>query len=276
MTTGGRPLRSTGAVLAGLLALGALGACSGDDGDAGEGGGDAGTVPTTEPASLDVLVTNDDGYDAVGIDALVEALRAEPGVEVTVVAPATNQSGTADKTTAGEVAHSEQETASGYPAVAVEGFPADSVLVALDELGLTPDLVVSGINVGQNIGPLAGVSGTVGAAKTAQRQGLPALAVSQGLGAEPDDYAATAQLAVDWVREHRSGLDELATSDEVASLNVPTCPTGEVRGPVEVALSTDGSQVGSAVNCESTAEGFTDDVTAFINGYASLTSVPAG
>jgi 5'-nucleotidase len=277
--TARRPARLHALVVA-LLVLGGLAACGGDDdsdgGGGGDGGNDAATTATTEPAPLDVLVTNDDGYDAVGIDALVEALRAEPGLEVTVVAPATNQSGTGDKTTEGDVAHSDQETASGYPAVAVEGFPADSVLVALDELGLTPDLVVSGINVGQNIGPLADISGTVGAAKTAQRQGLPALAVSQGTGAAPEDYEATAQLAVDWVREHQAGLDELAGTGEIASINVPTCPTGEVQGLVEVALGTDGSHVGDPVDCESTAEGFTDDVTAFVNGYASLTAVPSG
>jgi 5'-nucleotidase len=273
-----RPAR-IGAGVAALLLAGALGACGGDDDDAAggsDGAGDAATTATTEPEPIQVLVTNDDGYDAVGIDALVEALRAEPGVEVTVVAPATNQSGTGDKTTAGSVTHAEQETASGYPAVAVEGFPADSVIVALDELGLEPDLVVSGINVGQNIGPLADISGTVGAAKTAHRRGLPALAVSQGLGAEPADYEATAQMAVDWVDEHRESLGDLADTGEVASINVPTCPTGEVRGLLEVPLGTDGSQVGTAVDCESTAEGFDDDVTAFINGYASVTAVPAG
>lgn len=270
----------TARAVAALLALGMVAACGGDDdgGDdaAGNGDGAAEATTTTGPEPIEVLVTNDDGYDAVGIDALVEALRAEPGVEVTVVAPATNQSGTGDQTTDGPVTQSDQETASGYPAVAVEGFPADSVIVALDELGLEPDLVVSGINIGQNIGPLADVSGTVGAAKVAHRRGLPALAVSQGLNAAPEDYDATAQLAVDWVEEHRDGLGDLADTGEVASINAPTCPAGEVRGLVEVALGTDGSQVGAPVNCESTTEDFADDVTAFINGYATLTPVPVG
>jgi hypothetical protein len=71
-------------------------------------------------------------------------------------------------------------------------------------------------------------------------------------------------------------LGELADTGEVASINVPTCPTGEVQGLVEVPLGTDGSQVGATVDCESTAEEFSDDVTAFLNGYASLTAVPAG
>jgi 5'-nucleotidase len=273
-------------VLALAVGLAAAG-CGGDDADDGErpagspttaaaGAGAGGTTATTPAEPLDVLVTNDDGYDAEGIDVLVEALRAEPDVTVTVVAPATDQSGTGDRTTPGAVATSERTTASGYDAVAVAGYPADTVTVALDELGLTPDLVVSGINAGQNIGPLVDVSGTVGAAKQAQRRGLPALAVSQGLteGVAPD-YATAADLAVDWVDARRGDLGSLAGTGEIASLNVPTCPAGEVRGVVEVAVGDDGSQVGAPVDCTSTAEGFTDDVAAFLNGYASLTPVSA-
>lgn len=283
-----RPGRAERRGRAGLAARGAvvavagmllLGACGGDDDDAGDSGGAADTSPSTESAApLQILVTNDDGFDAVGIDALVEALRVQSGVEVTVVAPATNQSGTGDKTTAGPLERSEEQTASGFPAVAVAGFPADSVIVALDELGVEPDLVMSGINVGQNIGPLADVSGTVGAAKTAQRRGIPALAVSQGGGAEADDYASTAQLAVDWLDEHRGELDARAEGDEVASLNVPTCPAGEARGVVDTELGTDGQKVGDPVDCTSeVAEAdLTDDITAFLNGYASLVEVPMG
>jgi 5'-nucleotidase len=274
MTNADRPRRPGRAVAALVVGAAVLGACGGGDGGS-ESSKDE-VSASGAPPTLDVLVTNDAGYDAVGIDAVVEALRDEPGLEVTVVAPATDQSRAGDKTTAGPVAHSEKETASGYPAVAVEGFPADSVLVALGELGLTPDLVVSGIGAGEDIGPLAGASGTVGAAKTAQRMGLPALAVSQGADAEDDDYAATADLVVGWVHDHRGELDDLANTGEVTSLNVPTCPDGEVRGMVDVALATDGSDVGDTVDCESTEDDFSDDVSAFLNGYAALTQVPAG
>ena len=137
-------------------------------------------VPT-----LDILVTNDDGYAAPGIDALVERLRALPGVKLTVVAPATNQSGTSDRTTPGPVSAltaTEVTTASGYAATAVAGFPADSVNYALDVLKLSPDLVVSGSNAGQNLGVVAPISGTVGAARTAVRRGVPGVAVSQEIG----------------------------------------------------------------------------------------------
>jgi len=83
----------------------------------------------TQP--LEILVVNDDGYSAAGIDAVVEGLRTLPGVHIDVVAPATNQSGSGDKTTPGGVTAFAAQTQSGYPATAVNGYPADSVLYAL-------------------------------------------------------------------------------------------------------------------------------------------------
>src|SRR3954464_9874399 len=122
-----------------------------------------GATATTAVQPLKVLVTNDDGYAAVGIDAVVEGLRALPDTEVTVVAPLANQSGTGGKTTDGPLTVTDVKTASGYPAKAVDGFPADTIIWAIDQHGIdfTPDLVVSGINFGQNIGPAVDISGTV-------------------------------------------------------------------------------------------------------------------
>ena len=82
---------------------------------------------------LRVLVSNDDGVRAPGIDALVKALRKLPKVTVTVVAPAANQSGTGGKTTPGALTATRTTTKSGYPAIAVKGFPADSVNYALQQ-----------------------------------------------------------------------------------------------------------------------------------------------
>ena len=117
----------------------------------------------THPNQLQILVTNDDGYNAAGIDAVVQALVARPKVHVTVVAPATNQSGAGGNTTPGGVTADPGQTLSGYAATAVNGFPADSVLYALNTMHLNPDLLVSGINFGQNIGPFIPLSGTIGA-----------------------------------------------------------------------------------------------------------------
>jgi 5'-nucleotidase len=145
--------------------------------------------------------------------------------------------------------------------------------VAFDDMGLEPDLVISGINQGQNLGPAVDLSGTVGAARAAVRAGVPALAVSQGFG-QTFDYDVAAQMVVDWVEENRDAIaaGELPT-DVVLNLNVPSCDTGEVRGTLEVDSATAGDPL-TASNCTATGDGFTDDVTGFANGFATLTHVP--
>lgn len=224
---------------------------------------------------LDILVTNDDGYAAAGIDAVVEALRTMKGVTVTVVAPAENQSGTGDKTTPGaDLVVAEVKTASGYDATSVAGFPGDSVIVALDELGLDPDLVVSGTNIGQNIGPFSQLSGTVGAAKTAARRGIPGLAASTGTGDQPD-FSESASHVVKWVEEHRAELLAGDVEPFVESINTPSCPDDD-RGVVEVPLATDFKDRDAfKVDCASTkpAADLVDDVDAFLNGFTSLTTI---
>jgi 5'-nucleotidase len=225
-----------------------------------------------ERARLHVVVTNDDGVGAAGIDAIVEALRRKPGIRVSVVAPATNRSGSGGSTTPGPLTWKRTTTASGHPAVAVDGFPADTVRVALDDLHLDPDLVVSGINEGQNIGPLAAISGTVGAARAAFARGIPALAVSQGIGTPPA-YANGVRRALSWIRVHRHDLerDRDDALDDSATLNIPTCTVGRVRGVVEVptAVAANGRDLLHS-DCTSRQRKFTDDVDAFNNGFATL------
>lgn len=234
--------------------------------------------PAKKKPPLRILVTNDDGVASPGIDALVVALLELPRVKVTVVGPATNQSGTSDKTTPGSLVGTETTTESGYPAVAVPGFPADSVNVALDTgLVKKPHVVISGINQGQNLGALSDVSGTVGAARTAARRGIPALAVSQGLG-EPPDYAAGAAAAVTWLREHRKELERKVSRGDVLleNLNVPTCTVGEVRGLVEVPIATSAENAVGPSDCASTLTDPVDDIQAFANGFAVVSTLPLG
>ncbi|WP_277554611.1 5'/3'-nucleotidase SurE [Halobaculum limi] len=118
-----------------------------------------------------VLLTNDDGIDAAGLAALYEELRAV--ADVTVVAPADNQSGVGRaRSRAVDVDDHEW----GY---AVHGTPADCVAYALRAMETEFDLVVSGCNHGPNCGEyIMGHSGTVGAAVEAAYLGVPALAVS--------------------------------------------------------------------------------------------------
>ena len=263
--------RGSGRIVA-LLVAGALvtAACS-SDGGGGDGaeGADA-TTTTTDVEPLSVLVTNDDGVDAPGLDALVEGLDAVGDVHITVVAPADQRSGTSDQTTDGPVATEETTTASGFPAVAVDGFPADSVIVGLDEVvDEPPDLVISGINSSPNLEGLVHLSGTVGAAREAVRLGFPALAASQGAG-EPPDYEAGVEQVIAWLEDHRDDLLAGTAELQIYNLNIPTCPEGEVRGIVEVPTHPGTDLSFELVDCTSTLEDPANDVEAFINGFAPL------
>ncbi len=216
---------------------------------------------------------NDDGVHARGIDVLVEALRKEPGLTIKVVAPAKNQSGVGGKTTAGTVSYSTDKTISGYPAIAVDGTPADAAGVAFDQLHITPDFAISGANAGQNLGPLVDISGTVGAARVAARRGVPALAVSSGF--VKFDYGSAARYAVDWLRERRSSPPSGKTPALIQSLNVPSCQAGSVRGevtvPVQQALQANETALGPQ-DCSSTATPKTE-VAAFSEGFATLATL---
>jgi len=234
------------------------------------------TAPANEP--ITIVVTDDDGIDAPGIDELARELSALDDVTVKVVAPATNQSGTGDSATPGDVAHHPAKTRSGIEGVAVEGTPADSVNVALDELGLEPDLVASGINKGQNVGPLGNISGTVGAALTAARRGIPAVAGSAGL-TDPD-YALGARYVVEWVRANRARIAAgRMPKGRVVNINVPRCTSGEAHRLVDVPTATaipEGTNPFEA-DCAATSASFKprDDVDALAHGFPARSNVPA-
>jgi 5'-nucleotidase len=122
-----------------------------------------------------ILVSNDDGYFAPGLAALVEALR--PLAELIVVAPETNRSGSSNSLTLDRPL-SVRTAASGF--MYVNGTPSDCVHVALTGLlDRRPDLVVSGINDGQNMGEDTLYSGTVAAATEGYLFGIPSIAFSQ-------------------------------------------------------------------------------------------------
>lgn len=261
------------------------------------------TAEAANPSPLKVLVTNDDGIAAGGIDAVVNALIANPNVQVTVIAPANNSSGTGEQTTtATPISVTPTTTASGYPALSVAGFPGDTTLWALrSELAASPpDLVVSGINNGQNLSAeIIPVSGTVGAASWAARLGVPAIAVSAGLGGSPNYAQAAAYTArvVEAFRTKVSFRRKMLERDEpkralVLNVNFPTCSAGSVRGVKVVAVdrsnrvntyalqSNDGttrtfqaSVVGTNVfasNCTSTTFPGDTDVSAFPIGFATV------
>lgn len=157
-----------------------------------------------------VLVADDDGIDAPGLEALVAALVADPGYRVTVVAPAEQQSGQGHALVIrGEIAVTPHPPIHGAPSWAVAATPATAVKVGLSTLLVDdpPDLVVSGINRGENVGRAPWYSGTVGAAREAVFSGLPGIAFSLQVDwTDPKpDYVAAARWCkpvVDAVRDH--------------------------------------------------------------------------
>jgi 5'/3'-nucleotidase SurE len=142
----------------------------------GGGSSAAAESPATAPQPLDILLTNDDGWNAPGISAVYDALTAA-GHHVTLVAPATNQSGAGARVTFGGALVLTQQQPHKF---SVNGTPADAAEVGLSLVlaGDPPDLVISGTNTGQNIAAATIHSGTVGAAATALKEGVPAIAIS--------------------------------------------------------------------------------------------------
>jgi 5'-nucleotidase len=138
-----------------------------------------------------ILVTNDDGYQSAGLCALAEALAVLG--EVTVVAPLIEASAVGHALTLRRPLRLEQH---GTRLYSVDGTPTDCVNIAIDEvLGGKPDLVVSGINKGLNIGDDITYSGTVAGALEGALLGYPAIAVSMAFTRDPWDFGPAAQAA---------------------------------------------------------------------------------
>ena len=127
---------------------------------------------------LQILLTNDDGYDAVGLKALIEALT--PIAKVVVVAPAKNKSACGHSLTLDRPLRMEFLDDDFYKID--DATPTDCVYLSLGNLfkeGYKPDLVISGINIGANMGEDITYSGTASAAMESVIQGVPAIAISQ-------------------------------------------------------------------------------------------------
>ena len=180
-----------------------------------------------------ILLTNDDGISAPGLQAARRALRELDGVEVEVVAPDSNRSATARSiTTRSPLTIEEVEFGDGDRGFATDGTPVDCVRFA--ELGLVggrPDLIVSGINHGANLGDDITYSGTVAAALEGIVLGIPAIAVSQqssggGMGYVSGrfDFAVAAAFTAQLVAELAS-----QSMPEATLINV-NCPAGEPKG----------------------------------------------
>jgi 5'-nucleotidase len=176
---------------------------------------------------MKILLSNDDGYQATGIVALHEALQALPRVQVEVVAPEHNNSAKSNALTLNAPLYVYQ-AANGFRYV--NGTPADCVHIALTGLlGYRPDLVVSGINNGANMGDDTIYSGTVGAAMEGYLFGIPAIAFSQIQKgwAHIDAAAAKAAELVQRIGAHQAE----GGAPWLLNVNIPTLPLEQIKPP---------------------------------------------
>ena len=171
---------------------------------------------------MKILVSNDDGYFAPGITALAEALA--PLAEVTVVAPERDRSGASNSLTLDRPLVV-RRAANGY--YSVNGTPTDCVHIAVTGLlDFTPDVVVSGVNLGANMGDDTIYSGTVAAAVEGYLLGIPSLAISLTSKAG-EHFQSAIGVAVELVqRLARAPFGEPV----LLNVNVPDVAPGRLRG----------------------------------------------
>ena len=170
---------------------------------------------------MKILISNDDGVHAEGLRVLAEALRSCG--EVTVVAPDRNHSGSSHSLTLESPLRVESFPHTDF--IAVRGTPTDCVHLAVYELlKPQPEIVVSGINHGANLGDDVLYSGTVAAATEGRYLGLPSIAISLA----GSRYFST---AAEYAKKLVNGLSRHPLpADQILNVNVPDLPLAEIKG----------------------------------------------
>ncbi len=202
-------------------------------------------MKTSEP--LHILLTNDDGHEAPGIRALQRVLK-QAGHKVSMVAPSTQQSATSMSVTSRRNLALEQIEENSWH---LDGQPADTVLVALCHLleDNPPDLVLSGINFGPNVGTALYMSGTIGAAIMASLYGVPSIAISAGMRFDEvgtqfpstfeilDPAAEFTSSVVDSLWSSRDANGRLLPENILLSINYPALPRHLIKGVLHPEIS---------------------------------------
>src|SRR5215469_11958145 len=169
-----------------------------------------------------ILLTNDDGYQAEGLRAAAEVLA--DFATVSIVAPSREQSGTAQSLTLRQPIVCNRIAEREW---AIDGTPADCVIVALHKLlPEKPDLVISGINHGANLGENAYYSGTVGAAREGALHHIPSIAISlwsKKVDAKFENAARVARSAAEMI------LKEVLPDQVLLNINVPESWSGNLK-----------------------------------------------
>ena len=178
---------------------------------------------------MHILITNDDGIHAPGLQVLERIAEAMGASEVTVVAPENDQSGVSHSLSLNDPLRL-REVSPGH--FAVKGTPTDCVIMALHKIldGRRPDLVLSGVNAGHNVAEDVTYSGTVAGAMEAAIFGFPAIALSQSF--PPGDRDA---IPWDTVETHAPGvlrriLDLGIAPSTLVNVNFPRCSAAQVKG----------------------------------------------
>jgi 5'-nucleotidase len=168
-----------------------------------------------------ILLSNDDGYFAPGLEALAAALR--PHAEITVVAPERDRSGASNSLTLDRPLMV-RKAANGF--LFVNGTPTDCVHLAVTGLlDALPHMVISGINLGANMGDDTIYSGTVAAATEGFLLGIPSIAMSLA-SKEAKHFETAAAVAVDLVHRHSNS----PAGAWLLNVNVPDIASAQVRG----------------------------------------------
>jgi 5'-nucleotidase len=171
---------------------------------------------------MNILVSNDDGVDAIGLKTLVEHLKKI--AQVTVVAPDRNRSGSSSSLTLDKPLMVNEVEKNIY---AVDGTPTDCVHIALTGLiKIKPDMVISGINDGPNMGDDTIYSGTVAAAMEGYLYDIPSFAISMGQK-EPNQFDTAARVTLDLIEKFKH---HPFTSPTLLNINVPDLPFEQLRG----------------------------------------------
>jgi 5'-nucleotidase len=172
---------------------------------------------------LRILLSNDDGYLAPGLQTLYAALKEK--ADITVVAPDRDNSGASNSLTL-QRPLSLRTSAEGFHYV-IDGTPTDCVHLAITGLmEYEPDMVIAGINNGANLGDDVIYSGTVAAATEGRFLGLPAMAVSMA-SHDPQFYDTAARVVIDLIGRIQS---KALPADTILNINVPDIPYEDLRG----------------------------------------------
>lgn len=171
-------------------------------------------------------MSNDDGYHALGINTLLEEMSQQN--DVTVVAPNQERSSCGHGITLGEPVRIIQHHDNVY---ACSGYPADCILIGIGHLfsERKPDLIVSGINHGANLGQDRYYSGTMAAAREGAFRGVPSIAVSLVTQSNDDEeYFSTAARFVNKIVQ--AGVIKYIPSNHLLNINVPNLPEEKIAG----------------------------------------------